>query len=99
MWIDLEDEESKPIPIDVIDNEGKLTGQQRISISTFDLYSKEVGDETENKRIITFSYEIRTTHSNATMLNPLPCKISSETANVITLIPYGLNTLKKRNYA
>ena len=68
MLIDLENEESKPMLIDISDNEGKPTGKQRIVISALYLYIKEVGDDTGHKRIITFAYEIGTSLDNATML-------------------------------
>ena len=67
MWIDLDDDESKPMLINISDNEGKPTGK-KILITVFDLYSKEISDDTGIKRITTFAYEIRTSPDNATML-------------------------------
>ena len=46
MWIDLNDEEIKSMLLDIKDGEGEPTGNQRILIPGFDLYSKEVGDGT-----------------------------------------------------
>ena len=43
MWIDLDDEISKPMIHKIEDKEGNPTGQQRIIIPGFDFYSKEVG--------------------------------------------------------
>jgi len=56
MWIDFDDEESKPILIEITDNEEKQTEKQTIIIPTLDLYSKGVGDDTGNKQVTTFSY-------------------------------------------
>ena len=96
MWINLDDEESKPMLIDVTGNEEKQTGQQIIVTPVFDIYSKEVGNETGNKRITTFAYEIRTSSSNAIVLKNLLCKTSSKPYNDIKFIPYGLNILTKK---
>jgi len=60
MWIDLDDEESAPLIHQVKDNKGNPTGQQKIILPAFDLYSKEVGDGNGNERVTTFAYEIRT---------------------------------------
>ena len=68
MFIDLNDEESAPMIHQVKDSSGKETGQQKIVIPTFDLYSKEIGDGNGQERITTFAYEIRTSPSNANML-------------------------------
>lgn len=54
--------------------EGKSTGKQRILNPVFDQYNKEVGDGRGIKRITTFSYEIKTSTENATMLRNLICK-------------------------
>lgn len=51
MWIDLDDEESKAIFIEMTDIEGKPTVKQKIVIPAFDFYSKEVGDGTRKKQI------------------------------------------------
>ena len=67
MWIDLNDEESAPM-IHQIKDSSEKTGQQKIVIPAFDLYSKEIGDGNGNERITTFAYEIRTSPSNANML-------------------------------
>lgn len=56
MWIDFDDEESKPILIEITDNEEKQTEKQTIIIPTLDLYNKGVGDDTGNKQVTTFSY-------------------------------------------
>ena len=78
MWIDLDDDESAPLIHQIKDNKGKPTGQQKIVTPAFDLYSKEVGDENGNERVTTFTYEIRTSPTNANMLKNLLCKISNE---------------------
>ena len=71
MWIDLNDEESAPMIHQVKDSSGKETGQQKIVIPTFDLYSKKIGDGNGHERITTFVYEIRTSPNNANMLKHL----------------------------
>ena len=71
MWIDLNDAESAPMIHQIKDTSGKETGQQKIVIPAFDLYSKEIGDGNGNERITTFAYEIRTSPSNANMLKNL----------------------------
>ena len=78
MWINLDDEESTPLIHQIKDNKGKPTGQQKIVIPAFDLYSKEVGDGNGNEKVTTFAYEIRTSPTNANMLKNLLCKISNE---------------------
>ena len=75
----------------VKDSSGKETGQQKIVIPTFDLYSKEIGDGNEQERITTFAYEIRTFPENSTMLKNLLCQISSENILDLKFIPYGLD--------
>ena len=47
--------------IDIEDSQGKPTGKQRILIPTFDLYSKNISDNTCRKFNTTFAYEILTT--------------------------------------
>ena len=96
MWIDLDDEESKPMIIDITNNKGKPRRKQRNCIPTFNLYRKEVGDGTGNKWIATFVYEIRNSPDNATMLKNLLCKISFESSNDIKFIPYNLILLQKK---
>ena len=71
MWIDVDDEESAPLIHQIKGIEGKPTGQQKIVIPTFDLYSKEVGDGNGNERVTQFAYEIRTSPTNANMLKNL----------------------------
>ena len=95
MWIDLNDEERAPMIHQIKDSSGKDTGQQKIVISTFDLYSKETGDGNGNERIITFAYEIRTSPNNANRLKKLLCKISNEGNSNLRFIPYGLQSLSK----
>ena len=51
MWIDLNDEESKPMIHTEKDSNGKET--ERIIIPAFDLYGKEVGDSNRQERITT----------------------------------------------
>ena len=53
------------------DSSGKETGQQKIVIPTFDLYSKEIGDGNGNVRTTNFAYEIRTSPRNTNMLKNL----------------------------
>ena len=60
MWIDIEDEQSKDMLVDIKDNEGNPTGKQRILIPAFDIYSKKVGEGQGRDRVTTFAYEIRT---------------------------------------
>ena len=95
MWIDLNDEESAPMIHQIKDSSGNDTGQQKIVIPAFDLYSKETGDGNGNERITTFAYEIRTSPSNANMLKNLLCKISNEGNSNLILIPYGIQSLSK----
>ena len=64
MWIDLDDEISKPMIHKIEDKEGHPTGQQRIIIPGFHFYSKEVGAGGGQNRITTFAYEIRTSPEN-----------------------------------
>ena len=71
MWIDLNDEESATMIHQIKDSSGKETGQQKIVIPAFDLYSKKIGDGNGNERITSFAYEIRTSPSNANMLRNL----------------------------
>ena len=56
MWIDLDDEISKPMIHNIEDKEGNPTGQQRIVIPSFDFYSNEVGAGSGQNRITTFAY-------------------------------------------
>ena len=96
MWIDLDDEESAPLIHQVTDKKGNPTGQQKIIIPAFDLYSKEVGDGNGNERVTTFAYEIRTSPKNANMLKNLLCKISNEGNTKLRFIPYGIQSLSKQ---
>ena len=96
MWIDFDDEVSKPMIIDITNNKGKPRRKQRNVIPTFDLYSKEVDDSTGNKGITTIVYEIRNSPDNATTLKNLLCKISFESSNDIKFIPYNLILLQKK---
>ena len=93
MWIDLDDETSKPMLHDIEDNEGNPTGRQRIVIPALDLYSKEVGACSGHNRVTLFAYEIRTSPDNSTMLKNLLCKLSEEKVNDIKFIPYGLDNM------
>ena len=95
MWIDLNDEESAPMIHQVKDSSGKETGQQKIVIPTFDLYSKEIGDGNGHECITTFAYEIRTSPNNANMLKNLLCKISNEGNSKLRFISYGIQSLSK----
>ena len=99
MWIDLDDEESKPMIIDITNNKGKPRRKQRNCIPTFNLYRKEVGDGTGNKWIATFVYEIRNSPDNATMLKNLLCKYPLNLLMTWNLFPTDLILLQKRNYA
>ena len=77
MWIDLNDEEYTPLIHQIKDSSGKNTGQQKIVIPVFDLYSKEIGDGNGNERVTTCAYEIRTSPNNANMLKNLLYQISN----------------------
>ena len=68
MWIEIEDEQSKDMLVDIKDNEGNSTEKQRIVISVFDIYSKEVGVCQRRHRVTTFAYKIRTSPANSAML-------------------------------
>ena len=57
MWIDIEDEQSKDMLVDIKDAEGNPTGKQRIVIPAFDIYSKEVGKGQGRDRVTTFAYQ------------------------------------------
>ena len=91
MWIDIEDEQTKDMLVEIKDNEGNPTGKQRILIPAFDIYSKEIGEGQGRDRVTTFAYEIRTSPENSTMLKNLLCKISSENILDLKFIPYGLD--------
>ena len=91
MWIDLDDEESAQFNNQIKDNKGKPTGQQKIVIPAFDLYSKEVGNGNGNERVSTFTYEIRTSPDNANILKNLLCKMSNEGNSKLRFIPYGIH--------
>ena len=90
MWIDLNDEKIAPMIHQIKNITGKLTGQQKIVILAFDLYSKEVRDRNGNKRVTMFAHEIRTSPDNANMLKNLLCKISNEGNSKLRFIPYGI---------
>ena len=79
------------------DKEGLTTGKQRIVILVFDLFSKEVEAGSGTNMIITFTYEIRTSPKNSTMLKNLLCKMSEENVNDIKFISYGLDSMTKNN--
>ena len=96
MWIDLDDKESAPLIYQIKDTKGKPTGQQKIVIPTFDLYSKEIGDDNGNERVTAFTYEIRTSPDNANMLKNLLCKISNEGNSKLRFIPYVIQSLSKQ---
>ena len=70
--------------------------QQKIVIPAFDLYIKEVGDGNGNERVTTYAYEIRKSPNNANMLKNLLCKISNECNSNLRFIPYGIQSLLKR---
>ena len=91
MWIDIEDEQSKDMLVDIKDNEGNSTGKQRIMIPAFDIYCKEVGEGQGRNRVTTFEYKIRTSPVNSKMLKNLLCKISSENILGLKFIPYCLD--------
>ena len=93
--IDLDDEENFPLIHQIKDNKGKPTGQQKIAIPSFDVYSKEVGDGNGNKRVTTFANEIRTSPTSANMLKNLLCKIFNEGNSKLRCIPYGIQSLSK----
>ena len=44
IWIDIENDESKLMLIDIKDIDGIPTDEQHIVMTAFDLYSKEVGE-------------------------------------------------------
>ena len=96
MWIDLDDEESAPLIHQIKDNKGNSTGQQKIVIPAFDLYSKEVGDGNGNERVTTFAYETRTSPNNANMLKNLLCKMFNEGNSKLQFIPYVIQSLSKQ---
>ena len=79
MWIDLNDEESKPMIHTEKDSTGKET--DRIIIPAFDLYGKEVGDSNGRERITT--------------LKNLLCKISNEGNTNLRLIQYRIHAVSK----
>ena len=58
MWIDLNNEESKPMIHTGKDLNGKET--DRIIIPAFNLYKKKVGDGNGRERITMHAYEFRT---------------------------------------
>ena len=90
MWIDLDDEESAPTIHQIKDIKRKPTGQQKIVIHAFNLYSKEVGDGNGNERVTIFAYEIRTSPTNANMLKKLLCTISKEGNSKLRFIQYRI---------
>ena len=57
MWIDIEDEQSKDMLVDIKDAKGNPTGKQRIVIHAFDIYSKEVGKGQGRDRVTMFAYQ------------------------------------------
>jgi len=71
MYIDLNDEKSRPLTHQIKDGEGKSTGKQNIVNLTFHFYSKEIGDDNGNERVTTFAYKFRTSLNNADMFNNL----------------------------
>ena len=93
MWIDLNDEESKPMIHTEKDSNGKET--DRIIIPAFDLYGKEVGDSNRRERITTHVQEICISPKNAEMLKNLFCKISNEGNTNLKFIPYGIHVVSK----
>ena len=93
MWIDINDEESKPMIHTEKDSNRKET--DRIIIPVFDLYGKKVGDGNGRDRITTHAYEIRTSPKNAEMLKTLLCKISNEGNTNLKFIPYGIHAVSK----
>ena len=97
MWIDLDDEISKPMIHDFNDEEGNPTGRYGIVILGFDFYTKEVGSGSGQNRITTFAYEIRTSPENSTMLKNLLCILLEENINDIKFIPYGLDNITLNN--
>ena len=68
MWIDIEDEQSKDMLVDIKDAEGNPNGKQSIVILVFGIYSKEVGEYQGRDGFTTFAYEIKTSPVNFTML-------------------------------
>ena len=82
---------------EIKDKDGLPTGKQRIVIPVFVLYSKEVGAGSGPKRITIFVYKIRTSPGYSTMFKNLLCKMSEENVNDITFIPYGLDSMTKKN--
>ena len=91
MWIDIEDEQTKDMLVDIKDNEGNPIGKQRIMIPAFDIYSKEVDESLGRNRVTTFTYEIRISPASSGMLKNLMCQISSENILDLKFIPYGLD--------
>ena len=72
MWIDIEDEQSKGMLVDIKDAEGNPNGKQSIVILVLDIYSKEVGEGQGRDQVTTIAYEIKTSPINSTMLKKPP---------------------------
>ena len=96
MWIDLDDEESKAILIEMTDIEGKPTAKQKQLYLPSTSTAKKQATGQEKNRLTTFAYEIRTAPNNTTMLENLLCKISPETTNDFKFFLYGLDTITKK---
>ena len=91
IWIDIENDESKLMLIDIKDIDGIPTGEQHIVIPAFDLYSKEVGEGSGRDRVSNFVYEIRTPPANLSTLKSLLCHIYQKNIFYLKNIPYGLD--------
>ena len=60
MWIDLNDDECAPMIYQIKDSSGENTGQQKIVIPAFDLYSKKIVKgkyDWQSKRISKYTNE------------------------------------------
>ena len=91
MWIDIEDDESKEILIDIKDDDGNPTDKLHIFIPVFELYSEEVGEGSGRDRVLTFAYEIWTFPTKSSMLKIILCQVSQENILDLKFIPYGLD--------
>lgn len=78
MWIDLEEEESRPISHKFNNSDGIWSNKNRIVIPVFDLYIKEMRNKNETDSLPTYIYEIRITTNDIYMLKNLQCKLFYE---------------------
>ena len=92
MWIDLDIADNEEMIHHDLDLEENATGKERITLSPFDLYNREVGDGNEKDWLTIFAYEIQCVSRNTYMLKKLLGKVSSEDPN-FKFTPYGLNSI------